>query len=147
MTQNISAAYSIDYQLNNIHAAAKKLLSLAGTEHIWLFEGEMAAGKTTLIAAICEVLGVDEPVSSPTYSLVNEYITTAGRSIFHFDFYRLKTEEEALDYGLYDYLSTGAMCFCEWPSKIENFWPEAYLYIYIEKTKDGRRLQIKQIKK
>jgi len=98
----------------------------------------MGAGKTTLIKAICEYLGVTEPATSPTFSIVNEYEGRDER-IFHFDFYRLKNETEALDMGYEEYFYSGAYCFIEWPEKIPNLLPEHYVSIKIEVTGDNSR--------
>src|SRR3984885_8559953 len=98
----------------------------------------MGAGKTTLIKALCESLGTAEPVTSPTFSIVNEY-EGAGNKIFHFDFYRLKNETEALDMGYEEYFYSGAYCFIEWPEKIPNLLPEHYISIRIEVTDENSR--------
>jgi len=98
----------------------------------------MGAGKTTLIKSLCEYLGVTEPVTSPTFSIVNEYQARDSK-IFHFDFYRLKNETEALDLGYEEYFYSGAYCFIEWPEKIPNLLPEHYIRIKIEVTSDNSR--------
>lgn len=119
----------ITYQLNEINQIAHQICLLL--EHpIVCFEGEMGAGKTTLIKAICEVMGIKSPVSSPTFSLVNEYETNAG-IIFHFDLYRLKEETEALDFGIEDYLDSGNYCYIEWFDKIPNLLPAHHHIINI----------------
>jgi tRNA threonylcarbamoyladenosine biosynthesis protein TsaE len=133
-------AQTIIYQqLNQLPSVAQQIISYAGSSKIWLLEGPMAAGKTTLIKAICQQLGVTEAVASPTYSLVNEYNTAQGHDIYHFDFYRLRNQTEALDYGLYDYFDSGNLCLCEWPSKITDYWPHSYLYIKIDILADQSR--------
>ena len=99
----------------------------------------MGAGKTTLIKKLCENLGVNEPTSSPTFSLVNEYYTTNNQYIYHFDCYRLKTEIEALDMGIDEYLYSGYWCFIEWAEKISNLIPEQHSVITIEVLLDGNR--------
>lgn len=132
---------TLSYQsIDELPAVAAQIIAFAGTEKIWFFDGPMAAGKTTLIKEIASQLGVHDYVSSPTYSLVNEYESTQLGTIYHFDFYRLKTEEEALDYGLYDYFDSGNICLCEWPDKILSFWPASYLYIKISKTSETGRI-------
>lgn len=98
---------------------------------IVLFHGEMGAGKTTFIKAICEALGVTENVSSPTFSIVNEYRSGNGKPIYHFDFYRLNNEQEALDIGTLEYFESGNICLIEWPSQIPNLLPEQYMQINI----------------
>lgn len=94
---------------------ARQLLSFAGHENVFLFDAPMGSGKTTFIKSLCRVLGVDEAISSPTYSIVNEYKTNGGRSIFHFDLYRLKSENELYDFGFEEYLEKRAFVFIEWP--------------------------------
>jgi tRNA threonylcarbamoyladenosine biosynthesis protein TsaE len=104
-----------------------------------LFHGEMGVGKTTLIKQLCKTLGVTEATSSPTFSLVNEYETTTNQIVYHFDFYRLKNEMEALDMGADDYFYSGNWCFIEWAEKIPNLIPEAHSVIRIELVEDGKR--------
>ncbi len=118
--------------------AAKQLIEFAGEDKILLFYGEMGAGKTTLIKAFCVAIGVEDAVSSPTFSIVNEYHCPDG-IIYHFDFYRLKTQTEALDLGLEEYLYSGNYCLIEWPEKIPDLLPEKYLKISIEAQPDQRR--------
>lgn len=118
--------------------AAKQLIEFAGEDKILLFYGEMGAGKTTLIKAFCVAIGVEDAVSSPTFSIINEYHCPDG-IIYHFDFYRLKTQTEALDLGLEEYLYSGNYCLIEWPEKIPDLLPEKYLKISIEAQPDQRR--------
>lgn len=115
----------------NLNSISKEILEFAGNQKVFLFYGEMGAGKTTLIKSLCEVLGVQGPTSSPTFSIVNEY---EGRQnlIYHFDFYRLKDESEALDLGYEEYFYSGEYCFVEWPEKISSLLPANYLKISIE---------------
>ncbi len=101
---------------------ASEILTYAANTRIFLFYGDMGAGKTTLIKSLCECLGTEGPVTSPTFSIVNEY-TGTNNKIFHFDFYRLKNETEALDMGYEEYFYSGAYCFAEWPEKIPNLLP------------------------
>lgn len=110
---------------------AEQIIAFAGPLKVWTFEGEMGAGKTTLIQAICKSLGVQDHVSSPTYSIVNEYHYNQSK-IFHFDFYRIKSEEEAWDIGYEDYVDSGQLCLVEWPSKIAALLPESLVAINIE---------------
>ena len=119
--------------------AAQQLLNFAGNDRIFTFNGEMGAGKTTFIKAICSVLGATDTVSSPTYALVNEY-QGFDSLIYHFDFYRLKNEYEALDMGCEEYFASGNYCFIEWPSKIGNYLPEQLISVTIEEQVDGSRL-------
>lgn len=111
---------------------ARQVISFAKDEQqkIWLLEGEMGSGKTTLIKAVCKVLDIQQTVQSPTYGLVNEYTYASGK-VYHFDFYRLNQEAEALDIGFEEYLSSDEFCFIEWPSKIPSLLPSEYLKISI----------------
>ena len=124
--------------ISQLPAAASEIMGFAADARIFLFYGDMGAGKTTLIKAICEHLGVTEPATSPTFSIVNEYIG-ARQKIFHFDFYRLKNESEALDMGYEEYFYSGAYCFIEWPEKIPNLLPEHYVSVNISVTCEGSR--------
>lgn len=108
---------SFHFHIDQIDNTAQELLQLSSTYKIWKFEGGMGAGKTTLIAAVLLALGSSDQVSSPTFSLVNEYHYINGK-VYHFDFYRIQSEQEALDLGIYDYLDSGNYCFIEWPSCI-----------------------------
>lgn len=102
-------------------------------------EGEMGAGKTTFVKAVCAVLGVQDLVSSPTFSIVNEYTTAAGKPFFHFDFYRIDSEEEALDFGVEEYWDSGAFCFMEWTQKVATLLPPNVLKVKIEEKANGKR--------
>lgn len=124
--------------LDELPAITQQLISFAGTERIFLFHGDMGAGKTTLIKALCAKLGVNSAVSSPTFAIVNEYIGDAGR-IFHFDFYRLKTQTEALDMGCEEYFYSGEYCFIEWPEKIPDMFPLHYINVTISVLNDTTR--------
>lgn len=119
--------------------AASEIIKFAEAEKIFLFEGEMGAGKTTLIKSICLGLGMKEMVSSPTYSIVNEYIYPEGK-IYHFDFFRIKSQAEALDIGFEEYLSSGEYCFIEWPENISDLWPNHFIELKIVEREDGERL-------
>ncbi len=123
--------------LDELPAIAKQIINVIADEKIILFVGEMGAGKTTLIKAICQQLGVVSPLSSPTFSLINEYETEAGEIIYHFDFYRLESEEEALDYGLEEYFDSGNICFLEWPERIPSLLPETFFEVKI--TLEGNK--------
>jgi len=126
-------------------AAAAEIISFSANSRIFLFYGDMGAGKTTLIKSLCECLGTAEPVTSPTFSIVNEYIGTKNR-IFHFDFYRLKNESEALDLGYEEYFYSDAWCFIEWPEKIPNLLPDHYVKIEIQVTGNySRQILIEKI--
>jgi tRNA threonylcarbamoyladenosine biosynthesis protein TsaE len=120
----------IKSHLESISDIPPAMLDFAGDQKVFLFYGDMGAGKTTLIKAICEYLGVTEPATSPTFSIVNEY---RGRDskLFHFDFYRLKNETEALDLGYEEYFDSGNYCFIEWPEKIAGLLPEHFIKVEI----------------
>ena len=129
---------TITYTLDEIDTVAKQLLD-STSDTIFLFYGEMGAGKTTLIKALEKQLGVKHETSSPTFSLVNEY-EGSDKNIYHFDFYRLKNEEEALDMGFEDYLATDHYIFIEWPDKIASFLPENCKKVKITSTDVHQRL-------
>ncbi|WP_083228017.1 tRNA (adenosine(37)-N6)-threonylcarbamoyltransferase complex ATPase subunit type 1 TsaE [Mucilaginibacter sp. PPCGB 2223] len=124
--------------LDTIDNTARSIIEAAGKQKIFLFHGQMGAGKTTLIKALCSALGTDENISSPTFSIVNEYLIPKGK-IYHFDFYRLKTQTEALDMGYEEYFYSGEYCFIEWPEKIADLLPNHYLDINIEILADNKR--------
>lgn len=133
------------FDLNQLSLIAKQLLQECDGHKIFLFEGEMGAGKTTFIKSICAELGVKAAVSSPTFSLVNEYEYPAGL-IYHFDCYRLKTPTEALDMGIEEYLYSGAYCFIEWPEKIEGLWPEKYVQVNLSTVNPkSRKIQVQLV--
>lgn len=128
--------------LEELPLAAKKILAVAKSEKIFVFKGEMGSGKTTLIKELCLQIGVDSAMSSPTFSLINEYETSNGEVVYHFDFYRLEDEQEAFDYGYEDYFFSGNYCFIEWPEKIPNLIPDNYLLIEIEMNLQVREIQV-----
>lgn len=121
-------------ELDELEDVAQEIIAFAGRKRIWLFEGEMGAGKTTLIKAICEQFDVLDTVNSPTFAIVNEYQNEKDQIFYHFDFYRLNNEEEALDIGATEYFDSGNYCFIEWPSKIENILPDDVVKIEISTT-------------
>lgn len=125
--------------INELNSVAEELLAFANGEKFFIFEGEMAAGKTTLIKAFCAVLGVEDVVSSPTFSIVNEYSIPKGL-IYHFDFYRLKTVQEAYDIGYEDYFYSDNYCLVEWPTKVEELLPEKYIKVELEIAGDTERV-------
>lgn len=125
--------------LADLPAAAGVILANAGNERIFIFEGDMGAGKTTLIKALAGAMGVMELVSSPTFSIVNEY-DAGGQPIYHFDFYRIKNLQEAYDIGYEEYFYSGNICFIEWPEKIAGLLPEHYLKISITTRNENDRL-------
>lgn len=118
---------------------ARAFLQEAGDSRLFAFHGDMGAGKTTLISEICRQLGVEEETVSPTFSIVNEYEDAEGNPIFHFDFYRIDSNEEALDLGLDEYFDSGARCFMEWPEKIEAFLPDETVDVWLHELPDGSR--------
>ena len=124
--------------LNDLPEAALNILEFAAANCIFLFYGDMGAGKTTLIKALCACLGTQEPVTSPTFSIVNEY-SIPGNKIYHFDFYRLKNETEALDLGYEEYFYSGAHCFVEWPEKIPGLLPDTFVKVEITVVAGGAR--------
>ena len=117
---------------------AASIISYSVPVKVFLFYGEMGAGKTTLIKALCACLGATDPVTSPTFSIVNEYAGGDG-SIYHFDFYRLKKQAEALDMGYEEYFYSGEYCFIEWPEKIPNLLPKHYLKVELKVLKNNCR--------
>lgn len=129
----------IEYYLQDIQEVAEKIVA-SNPEKVILFNGEMGAGKTTLIKTLCAVLGVKDATSSPTFSLVNEYEITNNQFIYHFDVYRLKSQTEALDMGIEEYLYSGNWCFIEWAEKIPDLIPENHSVITISVEDDGKRI-------
>ncbi len=119
--------------------AAEEFIRQTAGEKLIAFRASMGAGKTTFISALCRVLGVEDPVCSPTFTLVNEYRSASGESIFHFDFYRLRKREEALEMGLYEYLDSGCLCLMEWPENVDGLLPEETLFVSIDVLPDGTR--------
>jgi len=125
--------------LETIGKAAREFLSEIGGRRLLAFYGSMGAGKTTFTVALCEALGVQDSVCSPTFTIVNEYRDAADNPIYHFDFYRIKNDAEAMDIGIEDYFYSDALCIMEWPENIENLLPEETLRIYITPAEDGSR--------
>ena len=125
--------------IDGLKDAAKQLIAFGDKEKIFLFYGDMGAGKTTFIKSLCEQLGITETVTSPTFSIVNEY-RGKGVKIYHFDFYRLKNQNEALDMGYEEYFYSGDYCFIEWPEKIDGLLPQHYVRVEIQVLDDNERL-------
>jgi tRNA threonylcarbamoyladenosine biosynthesis protein TsaE len=117
--------------LQELDFAASQFLEMAGDHRIMAFSGELGAGKTTFIQALCRRLGVKAEVNSPTFSLVNEYFTVEGESIFHFDLYRIESLEELYDLGYEEYFFSGSLCMIEWPEKAKSLIPVEALWIQI----------------
>jgi len=132
--------------ISEISIAAEIIIDLCRGLKIWVFQGTMGAGKTTLIKAICEKLNISGPVSSPTFSIVNEYTDEQGAPVYHFDFYRIEDPVEALELGIEEYFSSGNYCFVEWAEKIPMFLPDKFALITIESDHvQKRNIAIKTI--
>ncbi|SHL84177.1 tRNA (adenosine(37)-N6)-threonylcarbamoyltransferase complex ATPase subunit type 1 TsaE [Flavobacterium xanthum] len=129
---------NIIFSIDQLEEVAQQIIA-SNPKKVILFHGEMGVGKTTLIKQLCKTLGVTGATSSPTFSLVNEYETDVNQLIYHFDFYRLNDEVEALDMGIDDYLYSGNWCFIEWAEKIPNLIPEAHSVLTISSLADGKR--------
>ena len=137
----------MDIKIQNIYSinkAAREFVSHIGEHRVFAFYGKMGAGKTTFIKAICEELGVEDVITSPTFAIVNEYSSSSpllahSSKIFHFDFYRIKKLEEVYDMGYEDYFYSGALCFIEWPELIEELLPEDAVRVTIDEGTDGKR--------
>ncbi len=119
---------------------AGMLLDTVGSGRVFAFYGELGAGKTTLIQELCRILHVRQNVTSPTFNLLNEYITDEGSPVYHFDFYRIGSISEAFDLGYEDYFFSGNYCFIEWPGRIESLLPDDCIRITIEQTGEGRNI-------
>ena len=131
----------ISYIPDDLVNTAKMLINAYPDRKIFAFYGEMGAGKTTFIKAICKYFGVEDIVSSPTFAIINEYLTSNQEQIFHFDFYRLKNAGELFDIGYEDYFYSNSYCLIEWPEKIEEFLPEETIRVDINvDRKDNTRL-------
>ncbi len=125
-------------KLDNIRAAAQEFIKNMGEARVFAFYGKMGAGKTTFVKAICEELGVEDVITSPTFAIINEY--EGEETIYHFDFYRIKKLEEVYDMGYEDYFYSGALCFIEWPELIEEILPDDAVRVSITEQPDGSRL-------
>lgn len=126
--------------LDNIREAARRFVNAIGDSTVIAFYGKMGAGKTTFIKAVCEELGVDDVITSPTFAIVNEYRSDAtGELIYHFDFYRIKKLDEVYDMGYEDYFYSGALCLIEWPELVEELLPGDALKVTIAEQGDGGR--------
>lgn len=128
-------------ELKDLDGIAKELLEFIGDHRVLCFYGDLGAGKTTFIKAICRQLGVADAVQSPTFSIVNEYETSQGEPVYHFDFYRLKTEEEAYDLGYEQYLFSNYFCFIEWPEKVEDLLNLKKVDLYISFADSKREIK------
>jgi tRNA threonylcarbamoyladenosine biosynthesis protein TsaE len=134
----------IEYSLDDLESVSQKILKYAKSD-VFLCFGEMSVGKTTLIKTLVKALGSDDNVSSPTYSLVNEYLAE-GKKIYHFDFYRINSIEEVYDMGFEDYLSQDAFIIIEWPELIEPLWPEQFVRVDLSlSVNDKRKLTLSEV--
>ena len=124
--------------IDTIRESAREFIQNIGEHKVFAFYGKMGAGKTTFVKAICEELGVEDVITSPTFAIVNEY-EAHDQNIFHFDFYRIKRLEEVYDMGYEDYFYSGALCFIEWPELIEDLLPEDAVKVTITENTDGTR--------
>jgi len=125
--------------LDTINDTAVEFIKQMGNNTVFAFHGEMGAGKTTFIKAVCEKLGVEDVINSPTFAIVNEYRSGSGELIYHFDFYRIKNEEEAFDFGYEDYFFSGSLCFIEWPERIGSLLPQDTVHVTIKEIANGMR--------
>ena len=125
--------------LEETKQVAAQFLEYVGEHTLFALYGPMGVGKTTFVKAVGECLGVEDDITSPTFAIVNEYLTAQGNSIYHFDFYRLKEASEALDFGCEEYFYSGCKCFMEWPEKIEEFLSEEVVNCYFTEKEDGTR--------
>jgi tRNA threonylcarbamoyladenosine biosynthesis protein TsaE len=116
----------------NIHSVAKELLQKLKQYNVWAFNASMGSGKTTFIHALCDVMGVTDAVGSPTFSIINQYQSAEGKTIYHLDLYRIKDEEEAIQAGVEDVLYSGDLCLVEWPDKAGSLFPDNTVYVSIE---------------
>lgn len=129
----------IKFELNEIAEVAQVFIDSIGNDRIFLFDGEMGAGKTTFIAEVCRQLGAADDFGSPTFSLVNEYLDAKGNPIYHFDLYRLESPDEAQDMGAEEYFDSGEICLVEWPDRLGSLLPEDARWIKISVNPDNSR--------
>ena len=125
--------------IDHIREVAREFIEHIGDHRVFAFYGKMGAGKTTFVKAICEELGVDDVITSPTFAIINEYETPSNSPIYHFDFYRIKKLEEVYDMGYEDYFYSGSLCFIEWPERIEEILPDDAVRVSIAEQEDGSR--------
>lgn len=125
--------------LDKIDEAALEFIRAMGDNTVFAFHGDMGAGKTTFIKAVCENLGVSDTINSPTFAIVNEYRSDSGELIYHFDFYRINKIEEVFDFGYEDYFYSGSLCFIEWPEKVDTLLPKDTVNVYVKVQQDGSR--------
>lgn len=125
--------------IDTIHETAREFINEIGEHRVLAFYGKMGAGKTTFIKALCEELGVEDVITSPTFAIVNEYTDGEQNAVYHFDFYRIKKLEEVYDMGYEEYFYSGDLCLMEWPELIEDLLPEDTLRVTISENEDGQR--------
>ena len=126
--------------LDTRRSAARQFIENIGSSRVFAFYGKMGAGKTTFVKALCEELGCDDVITSPTFAIVNEYTDGEQQPVYHFDFYRIKKLEEVYDMGYEEYFYSGALCLIEWPELIEDVLPDDTVRVTIEEQADGSRL-------
>lgn len=125
--------------LEEINSVAKQFIELVGERRVFAMYGAMGVGKTTFVKAVCEELGVEDTINSPTFAIVNEYHTAKDKLVYHFDFYRIEDVQEAYDFGYEDYFYSQAMCFIEWPERIETILPNDVVNLNFTEEEDGTR--------
>lgn len=126
--------------IEELPVIATQFIQMMGNHTVFAFHGKMGVGKTTFIKAICEALGIEDVINSPTFAIINEYRSaTSQELIYHFDFYRINKIEEAYNIGCEDYFYSGAICFIEWPEKIEKILPSNTVHVYMKEESDGTR--------
>lgn len=141
LIQENGSLFLLDSNGNKLQTS--HILDICGPRRVLALHGQMGAGKTTFIKQLCQEMGVEDVVNSPTFAIVNVYATAEGEEIYHFDCYRLKNQAEAIDFGAEEYLWSGNWCFVEWPGIIEDLLPEDTVNVYIEPSDEGmRRLRI-----
>ena len=126
--------------LEDINSVAKQFIELIGEHHVFAMYGPMGVGKTTFVKAVCEALGVEDTINSPTFAIVNEYRTPKDKVVYHFDFYRIEDVQEAYDFGYEDYFYSKALCFIEWPERIESILPADVISLNFIEEEDGGRI-------
>ena len=137
--ETIDTLKQLNYNISNINQIAIQLWKEYSSKKVWAFHAEMGSGKTTFIHALCDVLNVESAISSPTFAIINEYISSVAGTIFHIDLYRLKDETEAIQCGYEDCIESGNYCFIEWAEKFPGLLPGDALHIYLETTSNDER--------
>ncbi len=134
-----------NFSLDTIYATAQQVWSVGKSHKVWAFHGEMGSGKTTFIHSLCQVLQVSSTISSPTYSIINEYYSPIAETIFHMDWYRLSGEEEALQAGVEDALYSNQLCLVEWPDRAARLLPPDTFHIFLEMVNEKNRIMRLQV--